>query len=222
MVRTPIAIAIALMLVPPYAAAVDFAEDFQSGTLGAWTCHPCEDWSVACANSQGTALVIQPFQPDLLSALCVSGLEWADFQFDVDLRGLIPTDKMVRFRYSEQTGSYYYINLRSGPAGDLWLSRYVPGNPSTTLATVPLPHQVGEWHHVSIRAEGQRIRVWIDGQIRIDAADPDPLPYGTICLGGWTGAISQCAIQWDNVQILDLFVPVTPSTWGAIKAEGAR
>jgi hypothetical protein len=217
MTRVLFGIAVCL-LVPARVAAIDFADDFQSGTLSSWQCNPCEDWSVTCANAEGTALVIQPFLPALLSTLCIRNLVWADFQLDVDLRGLIPTDKMVRFRYSEQSGSYYYINMRSDPPNDLWLSRFDPGYPSTTLGTVPLTHQVGEWHHLTIKAEGEHIRVWVDSDLRIDATDPNPLASGTICLGGWTGAASKCGVQWDNVQILDLVVPAAPTTWGRVKA----
>lgn len=123
-----------------------------------------------------------------------------DFQLDVDLRGLIPTDKMVRFRSSAQSGEFYYVNLRSDPPNDLWLHRFVPSDGSSiTFATVPLPHQAGEWHHLTIRAEGGHIRVWVDSVLKIDATDPNPLPQGTICLGAWTGAASKCGIQWDNV-----------------------
>ena len=67
MTRALIGIAVCL-LAPVQAIAIDFADDFQSGTLNAWECNPCEDWSVSCANSEGTALVIQLFQPALLSA----------------------------------------------------------------------------------------------------------------------------------------------------------
>lgn len=218
MARPLLAPLLASLLLTAQASATNFADDFENGSLSQWTCNPCEDWSVTCASSEGTALVIQPFAPALLSTLCINGLEWADFELDVDLQGLIPTDKMVRFRYSEQTGEYYYVNLRSHPANDLWLSRFVPANgQSTTLATVPLAHQVGQWNHVAIKAEGSRIRVWVDDQLRIDATDSSPLVTGTICLGGWTGGISQCGIRWDNVQVTDLVVSANSATWGQIK-----
>ena len=218
MARMMCALVLCSLFASTFASATDFMDDFQSGTLSSWECNPCDDWSVTCANSEGTALLIQPFQPDLLSTLCIRELEWGDFQLDLDLRGLIPTDKKVRFRYSVENGDFYYINLRSDPANDVWLQRYAANGNNTTLATVSMPHQAGQWHHLTIRAEGSRIRVWVDSVLRIDVTDSTPLTQGTICLGGWTGAASKCSIQWDNVSVIDLVVPTGFSTWGQIKA----
>ncbi len=210
------------LVIPTPASAIDFMDGFEHGSLDAWRCDPCEDWSVTCDNADGTALVIQPFAPSLHSILCVDDLEWVDFRLDVDLRGLIPTDKMVRFRVDEDTGEFYYVNLRSAPVNDMWLSRYVPvDGSSTVLATVPLTHDVGQWHHLSIQAEGGRFRVWFGSVMRIDATDSDPIAQGGICLGGWTGAASRCAVQWDDVEVIDLTLPVAvdAASWGRVKSE---
>jgi len=156
----------------------------------------------------------------------VSECKYADMAIHVDLRDLNWTrNKIIDFRkFYESNGdevSGYAINMRPAPYNDLLLAKRLDG-PGTDvfLATVPAPHDTGDWLHIDVFATGPRIEIHLNGVPVIDYTDPDPILEGWVALATVAGGNLQAHVQFDNF-IVEAYnaVGAEKTSWGAIKAQ---
>ncbi len=56
--------------------------------------------------------------------------------------------------------------------------------------------ETGRWYRVRLRAEGARLRLWLDEKLLLDWTDPEPLPAGRVGLGTW-----ETAAEFRNVTL---------------------
>lgn len=142
----------------------------------------------------------------------------------IGLRHLLPPgDCLVSFRFRlDSVGSDWrdglWVGLRSSEEEDytlvfsgrsLALHRTVGGastNDETALATAP--HRPdGDWHAVTVRLEGARVRVTLDGQPALDMTDPLPeelRPAGpdlVFSARRWSGGTGATRVEIDDLRI---------------------
>jgi hypothetical protein len=70
-------------------------------------------------------------------------------------------------RYANDA-NYYYVSVRSG--GTISLRKLVDGQIGV-LATASLPVSPGTWYSLRLEAVGSRLRVYVDGELKLEATD---------------------------------------------------
>jgi hypothetical protein len=87
--------------------------------------------------------------------------------------------------------NYYYVTLRRN--GAISLRKLVNGT-ITELDTATLPIGVGTWYAVRLEAVGSAVRVYVDGELRLEATD-------TSHAAGRFGLVTyQAAADFDDVR----------------------
>ena len=148
---------------------VSFTEDFQSGTAKDWTLDP--GWSVVLDNGnyvlEGEGASDQRAWPPVTDASAYV-LE-ADFKL---IRGRLQFNVLdsAADRYSVGVSDSGIDLIRGSSEG------------SATIDRTVVDVAVDLWHHVKIAVGGDRVRVWLDSQLRIDRWDQNPLGPGVISI----------------------------------------
>lgn len=176
------------------AAGVLFADDFSSPKLERW--RPDRDgvWSVV----RGMLRADLPDQKQLRSLIYAGDTSWTDVAVDVDVCMMRGVDKGVVVRVHEDTG--IGVDLRGGSYQDvLMYHREWPlGRASATNAN-------GTWNHVRVEARGNRFRVFVNGELKLDRAEvKNARLTGAIALPAYTGGAAQCTVYYDNVVVTAL------------------
>ena len=87
----------------------------------------------------------------------------------------------VVFRFQNWDNRYELI-LKTD--GELELGAFKGGSWVGGLATASGVGDPLLWHEFKVRLEGANIRVWVDGSLRINYTDPDPLLWGRVGMAG--------------------------------------
>lgn len=185
-----------------------FQDDFSNG-LGQWTLENASDWSTPV----GVLDVNMPSVAYTFARAIAGDVNWKNYRFDFDVNGLVGSEKICYFRYSDPTEGYM-LNFRSAvPAENdpgavrLFRLNSGPGWPWGSwdlLKAVPFVHQQGTWHHVTVSVVGPNITVSIDGARVLHYVDTEaPVLTGGIGLAGFTGANFEGGqrVQFDNVRV---------------------
>jgi hypothetical protein len=195
-------------LAPAY-LALPFSDDFEDEafTLANWTPQGCP-WTVAngiynCAGASGQSLVGES--------------DWGNYTFTAEMSGTNIIDKIMVFRYIDQT-HHYGINLRSSPFNDLVLVKSLPGENPQILRDVPAPNTNGNWYSLRIAASGGHIQVFVDDTLTIDYQDEAaPILFGKVGVAGQLPA--NAMLSFDNVEVTGLPYPVyVPIIMGAVSS----
>ncbi|MFQ5600863.1 MAG: family 16 glycoside hydrolase, partial [Candidatus Krumholzibacteriia bacterium] len=121
----------------------------------------------------------------------MAGDAWGDFFLEADVlhemgigyAGLV-------FRYLDVNNNYYVWNNSSQIA----LRRRINGVASQVGPSIPVGPITG-WHHVRVEAVGTNIKIYWDGELRVDVEDPT-------FMGGKAGLVcSQATARFDNVVV---------------------
>jgi len=102
----------------------------------------------------------------------VAGEAWADYVYSVDIYPLNTLEVGAIFRYQE--GAFYRFRFLSGEYQDIptRVLERVEGDQVTVLATAAGPgYDYDQWYNVQIVVSGSQLRVYLNGQLIIEAAD---------------------------------------------------
>lgn len=179
-----------------------FQDDFNDGNDDGWEVSGAGNWSVV--NGE---YVVEMGQGIKLRGISVNGdPAWANFVYEVDVRGEVGVDKVIIARYVDED-NWYALNLRSAPFSDVTLSREEAGQ-HTILTSAFFANEIGEWHHLVWVFDDNRIRASVDGFLAINYEDvSSSLENGRIGLSGWTGAWEVDRVVFDNVIVSDYSGP---------------
>lgn len=120
-------------------------------------------------------------------------------------------DYRVRFRFNLLQGTIHLnYRLAEGPVSyfvgfnekGLYLSKQT-GNVLTDLKSIETPHQLDRWYDVEIAGRGERIQVFVDGELALDYTDSSPLRQGTIAFE----TLDNSRAQIDNIEVLEAVTP---------------
>ncbi len=187
---------------PAGCGAVLFQDDFNDGNAAGWSGD--SGWSVVdgvyqTTNDQSTQSAGDP--------------TWTDYSYSVMLRARDNANWIGLYARYQNSDNYYWLQWETN---QIHLHRRVGGS-TTIVATDSGGFQPNRWHHVEMRLEGRRIRIYTDGQLRIDYTDSsaDALTHGRIALRAGSGSGSW---QYDDVLVTRLGNPADPSASAASSA----
>ena len=184
------------------AQGVLFADDFTGDGLHAWTPDQPGVWTLSRGMLRGDL----PDQKQLRSIISAGDTAWADVALDLDVCMMRGVDKGVVVRVNGESGTG--VDLRGGSYQDvvMYQGSWPMGKASTTNAN-------GTWNHLRVEARGNRYRVWVNGEQKLDKTDGraesrgDPHSaknFGHIALPAYTGGSGQCTVYYDNVVVTAL------------------
>jgi len=186
-------------------------------------------WKIAGPNNCPTGtcpenawqIVNNKYQVDLSGAglytrALTGSFDWEDYQLDVDITLNDGVDRLIVLRYQSQE-NYYQINLRglwqngsTSPA--VYLDKIVL-NQGINLAQEFFPAQVyfneGQEYHLTAVVNGNRIRIYVDGEKIIDYIDNDlPITYGKVGFAVSSGDSGDGDMYIDNLQVREISEPL--------------
>lgn len=176
------------------ATGVLFREDFSSPALAAWSADRAGVWSV----SHGMLRADLPDQKQLRSLIFAGDTSWTDVAVDLDVCMMRGVDKGVVVRVQGEVG--VGVDLRGGTYQDvlMYLREWPMGRMRATNAN-------GTWNHLRVEALGNRYRVYVNGELKLDRYDTRAArPRGRIALPAYTGGVGQCTVYYDNVVVTAL------------------
>jgi hypothetical protein len=168
-------------------------DNFESGNGVAWTPQPGSQFLVV--NSSGNRVYRQSNTTGDARAF-LTGATWNDQAIEADIKPTLfdGNDRWAGLvtRYQDAQ-NYYYVTLRS--SGVVQLRRMRAGVFST-LAQVPLSVRLNRSYRVRLESVGTVHRVYVDGQLLVDA-DDDGVPHS----GSAGLATYRTRADFDNVTV---------------------
>lgn len=175
---------------PPAATADElFRDEFANADLAAWTPDRPGVWSVR----RGMLRADLPDQKQVRSLLYAGDTSWTDVAVDVDVCMMRGVDKGVVVRVLGEVGMG--VDLRGGTYQDvvMYQREWPMGRAKATNAN-------GTWNHLRVEAQGDRYRVYVNGELKIERVDARAnRRRGRIALPAYTGGVGQCTVYYDNV-----------------------
>jgi len=98
--------------------------------------------------------------------------------------------------YLSPEGRYIVVCNQDG----LYLAKETFSDGTITPLAMSDAPILGEWHWFALGVQDGRLQVGVDGELRLDAIDPDPLPNGTLGVG--VGDQSRTAV--DTIIVTDI------------------
>jgi hypothetical protein len=202
-----------LLVLPLLADAALFAEDFDDGTADGFS--PVgPGWQVVDGTYRCETTGFEVYSSSLFGDPA-----WSDVSISFDIRAEDSVNHLLRLRVNDFE-DYYQINLRAGPFHDVLLER-VMNTRRDILALAPVTFAGSQWHHVDVVVSGHRFEVYLDGTPVLAAGDwsePERLRFGQCAVVSYSGGVAQHQIvQYDNVVVEELTVPVAQLTLSAVK-----
>ncbi len=171
------------------------ADDFSDG-LRKWEPDRASVWSIR----SGMLRADLPDSKQERSLLYAGSEDWTNYAVDLDVLGMRGVDKGVVVRVEGSNG--VGIDLRGPGYQDVVMYRR-----ERQLGHASAENGNGAWHHLRIECRGSRIRVFVDGALKIDRQDAriaDKESRGRIALAAYTGGVGECTIWYDNVVVSPL------------------
>jgi hypothetical protein len=175
-----------------------FADDFSGDSLTNW--HPDQPgvWSLW----RGMLRADLPDQKQLRSLIHAGDTAWTDIALDIDMCMMRGVDKGAIVRVLAATGTG--VDLRGGSYQDviMYQGQWPMGRASATNAN-------GTWNHLRIEARGNRYRVFVNGEQKLDRTDGRVDARGGRLAGGialpaYTGGVGLCTVYYDNAVVTAL------------------
>ena len=180
------------------AQGVLFSDDFSGDTLAGWNPDQPGVWSLW----RGMLRANLPDQKQLRSLIYAGDPTWTDIALDVDMCMMRGVDKGGVVRVNGESGTG--VDLRGGTYQDvlMYQGQWPMGRAQATNAN-------GTWNHMRIEARGNRYRVFVNGEQKLDRTDTrndksGGRLIGRIALPAYTGGFGQCTVYYDNVVVTAL------------------
>ncbi|MGD9100179.1 MAG: hypothetical protein PVF45_06830, partial [Anaerolineae bacterium] len=135
-----------------------FADDFESGS-GDWDLSG--DWELQMDDGNqvlhGAAF-----------ATAYPNTTWDDYRVEARVRVLdSSSEAKIALRVGEGAAGYY---LELAGAGTLRLDKW-DGSDWTNLGLDSVPDPVARWHTLALEGEGEQLRAYVDGELKIESSD---------------------------------------------------
>ena len=187
-----------------------FQEDFEDGRADDWALP--EGWAIERESDN----YVLSGRGQYWAEPSVSG--WTDYTIVAKFK-LLANNLLLNFRHSNPTpvalrasGNRYSLSIRQGTVE---LNKQIDRD-FFRLAGASVNVQTGKWHQIKVALDGANIKVYLDGQLKMDYTDDDlPLRSGGIALQ--TSADSHAL--FDNITVSGVKV-VQRSKW--LKTGGPR
>ena len=166
-----------------------FKDDFEDGNANGWELPPAPEltgnWSVI--KDKGN-YVFQGIDHNWASA----GLEnWTDYTFETKVK-LIQGGMHINYRVSE---GRYAIGL--GEGGLYLMKTIFEKNLHTQLAQADFPLAKNTWNKIKIVGRGNNIKIYVNGILKINYTDNEPLLNGRIAFE----SLDNSKVYVDNVNV---------------------
>ena len=154
------------------------------------------------------------------SGLIHTTAQFDDFELHLEFKAGAKTNSGVFIRTNPKPKSAardcYEINIAATGTHD-----YTTG---AIVARTKTDVQVStdQWHMMKIKAQGDRIQVWVDDQPTADFKDPKPLGLGYIGLQAKTGAVSFRNIRLKPLSQKPLFDGTDLSNWNTDQSMASK
>jgi photosystem II stability/assembly factor-like uncharacterized protein len=182
----------------PQAWATLFQDDFEDGNADDWQVD--RGWQV---DLEGGNHVLSG-QGHQTSAVLTPGHDWADYSFRTRIKLL---DNAAH--YSEAQLSYrasingrYVVWFWSGGLG---IGKDSQGT-GQELAGDHVPHSFDTWYDLEIVGVEGHIEAYVDGALRLEATDSDPLRHGRVVLS----VVDDSHVQFDDILVVGEPPPPAP------------
>jgi len=168
-----------------------FFDDF-SGDLSRWRPDTPGVWQIW----RGMLRADLPEARQQRSLIWAGDPSWTDVALDFDVCAMRGVDKGAVIRGLGELG--VGIDLRGGAYQDVvaYVRDWPMGKASALNADAV-------WNHVRIEAKGQRVRVWVNGQLELSHPQ-SRAAHGRIALAAYTGGVGVCTVYYDNVVVTPL------------------
>ena len=173
------------------AAGVLFADDFSGDSFKHWTPDRAGVWTL----KRGMLKADLPDQKQVRSLIHTGDTSWTDIAVDLDVCMMRGVDKGVVVRVRGESGTG--VDLRGGSYQDvvMYVREWPMGRARATNAN-------GTWNHLRVEARGNRYRVFVNGELKLDKLDArNSRRSGAIALPAYTGGVGQCTVYYDNVVV---------------------
>ena len=159
---------------------VFFCDDFQDGQAGPWDLEP--PWRV---EQEGDNYYLSGSGHHSANLYNLQGYGWNDYRVESRLR-LEQGTINLGFRHTHEPGKgnvRYYL-IFSGERLDLKKEVF---NEHVSLTAIDDVHLPDRWYTVEINGVGGHLQVFVDGDLKMDFVDAEPLPAGGISFETSTG-----------------------------------
>lgn len=186
----------------PQAWTTLFQDDFEDGDANDWQLHT--GWEVEL---EGSNHVLSG--AGYTSAILTAGHDWADYRFRTRIRLMDNAahygETQLSYRRSDN-GRYVVCFWTGGLV--LGKDRLGTGH---ELASDAVPHSFGTWYDLEIVGVQGHIQVYVNGALRLDYTDSDPLRHGRIALS----VVGDSHVHFDDIRIVGEPPPTPPPgyTW---------
>ncbi|MFN8595671.1 MAG: hypothetical protein U0559_05765 [Anaerolineae bacterium] len=169
-----------------------------STTLANWT-NVTNTWTINTSLGQATLSA----GTTLAGATVRNTLNTTDFGYSANARSTDTTSSLgLLFRYTN-ANNYYLYRVRINDGGNNVQLQKMSAGLLTTLYTVTVTPSANRWYNLEVRAEGNRLRGYLDGVQQFDVTDGSaPLTAGQVGLYANNCAVNSCA--FDDVFVTKL------------------
>lgn len=168
-----------------------FSDDFQDGQADGWSFsdeagQPLPSpWPV---EDDGGNLVLSGSDHQWAT---IGDRPWTDYRFRLRVK-LLPGAVHLNYRLGEP--GRYFLGFHEG---GLYLNKEAPWGTFTDLASDSQPHTLNTWYTVEISGTAGHLQVYVDGSLRIDVTDPNPVLAGAIGLE----TLDSAHVHFDDISV---------------------
>jgi hypothetical protein len=175
-------------------AGVLFADDFSRESLKPWVPDRGGVWTI----KRGMLRADLPDQKQVRSLIHTGDTSWSDIAVDLDVCMMRGVDKGVVVRVIGEAGTG--VDLRGGSYQDV-----VMYERQNSMGKARATNANGTWNHLRVEARGNRYRVYVNGELKLDKLDSrNARRAGSIALPAYTGGVGQCTVYYDNVVVTQI------------------
>lgn len=132
---------------------------------------------------------------------------WFDYKFKTRVKLLTGS---IHLNYRVAGCLRYFIGFTPQ---SVYLAKTMPCGTHTDLASSPGKHELGRWYAIEIVGKGNRVQVYVDGVLRIDYTDAEPLLTGSIAFE----TLDDSHVHIDDVMVIG---PAPPKGFTWIRTGG--
>ena len=133
-----------------------------------------------------------------LPKLVFGEADWNDYEFSFEAQRIEGGAAFMMIVRADAEGGFYWFQM--GWSGDA--HRLMRNHPRSIWENLgpPVEGKIedGKWHHVRMRCEGPRLRVWVDGQPKPDFVDQKaPILAGRVGIASW----EMTGVRYRNIKV---------------------